>query len=133
MQHHIKYHRRGKIFKCEICDKAFRDKWNLNNHRTTHSDDHPFKCDICDKALKNYSALRSHQRRVHPDKKSFQCEVCDKALVDLFSPFEGTNQQIEITEIQKEFQDKVTDNYTSVAYTSKQFTFLFSRPPPAIN
>ena len=40
-----------KQFKCDKCDKAFSDKYNLRCHLRTHSVDKSFQCDQCDKAF----------------------------------------------------------------------------------
>ncbi|XP_069873702.1 zinc finger protein 445 isoform X2 [Dipodomys merriami] len=62
---HLLFHPRlptpEKIFKCRVCEKAF--KWNSNclRHEKIHTGVKPYKCSICEKAFQRLSAYRLHQ------------------------------------------------------------------------
>ena len=53
---------------CNECDKSFRKKSALDEHKLTHSVvDTPalFSCDICDEQFESKSKLTIHKRKIH--------------------------------------------------------------------
>ncbi|XP_077861465.1 uncharacterized protein LOC102803175, partial [Saccoglossus kowalevskii] len=70
---------RGKKHLCDVCQKVFKDKWHLQRHMFTHSDEKPFSCEACGKNFKSPVNLREHQL-IHQDKLIFICEVCSKGF-----------------------------------------------------
>uniref|UniRef100_A0A182LRP5 C2H2-type domain-containing protein n=1 Tax=Anopheles culicifacies TaxID=139723 RepID=A0A182LRP5_9DIPT len=73
-------------FKCNECDKAFKFKHHLKEHKRIHSGEKPFvcpncqrpyKCMECPKAFKHKHHLTEH-KRLHSGEKPFQCCKCLK-------------------------------------------------------
>jgi hypothetical protein len=44
---HTKLHGIGRPFRCDVCDKRFKRKQDLNRHENVHLDRKPFECDHC--------------------------------------------------------------------------------------
>ena len=47
---------------CEVCDKDFRDAFNLARHNRIHTGEKPLKCTVCDKAFNRQGHLTVHLR-----------------------------------------------------------------------
>uniref|UniRef100_A0A914ZIZ9 Uncharacterized protein n=1 Tax=Parascaris univalens TaxID=6257 RepID=A0A914ZIZ9_PARUN len=56
-------------------EKRQRQSWKL--HRTDEEGQRPYKCDVCDKAFKHKHHLTEH-KRLHSGEKPFQCDKCLK-------------------------------------------------------
>jgi len=50
-------------FVCDICDKAFRDAWNLKVHRESrvHREKPVYECKLCSVVCPKPSVLRKHE------------------------------------------------------------------------
>ena len=55
-------HSGEKSFKCETCEKGFRQLANLKAQDRVHTSEKPFKCETCEKQFKTTSNLRSHEK-----------------------------------------------------------------------
>ncbi|KAH9376450.1 hypothetical protein HPB48_010617 [Haemaphysalis longicornis] len=69
-------------FKCEECQKTFKRRGHLVNHRVTHTKEKKFPCSICDQSFtKRYNLVR-HERVMHlgvgADKNA--CETCGRCF-----------------------------------------------------
>ena len=56
-----------EVFECqwEGCGKRFRDKHILMRHKGIHSGEKPFQCEFCEKAFRQKSNLEDHCLRIH--------------------------------------------------------------------
>jgi len=65
---------------CEIkgCGRIFKDKYKLNDHLVTHSEQKLFVCDIaeCDKKFKRKQTLNRHIKSFHEKKTIRKCNYC---------------------------------------------------------
>ncbi|GFT79927.1 zinc finger protein 227 [Nephila pilipes] len=96
--HYGKAHRQSEPFVCiidsslvcEICNKSFVQRCDLNAHyRKVHLKKNQktdpemlYKCDVCEQAFAWKSALENHYH-VHGNKESFMCDVCKKSFFEL--------------------------------------------------
>ena len=59
-----------KDHKCELCDKYFSEKGNLDKHmKTVHEGIKDHKCKICDKSFSEKASLNKHMKSVHEESK----------------------------------------------------------------
>ncbi|XP_031199751.1 zinc finger protein 445 isoform X2 [Mastomys coucha] len=59
---HQRCYSQGNIFKCRVCEKAFKWRSNCIRHEKIHTGVKPYKCSFCDKAFQRLSAYRLHQK-----------------------------------------------------------------------
>jgi hypothetical protein len=72
-----------KCHVCPTCGKKFPSKQNLTNHMTVHSDERPFKCEFCQKAYKTKTSLINHNKTTHARKEKHKCQ-CGEAFGNSF-------------------------------------------------
>lgn len=88
----------NQTHKCEKCNKVYKKKYHLNNHRlkcendsvTCPSDNElklkpnseqvHYKCDKCDRIFKKINHLNTHKVK-HLKEYPYKCEHCDKGFV----------------------------------------------------
>ena len=64
-------------FPCDVCDKSYRDKSNLNLHKSKKHDGRRVDCNMCDFQATRQSTLEMHKRFIH-DGIGHECTMCDK-------------------------------------------------------
>lgn len=68
----------AKRFCCEICSKMFTYKFQLETHvQAVHYNLRPFKCSLCNKSFKTRYNYGSHIAQ-HKDVRNFQCPYCPR-------------------------------------------------------
>jgi KRAB domain-containing zinc finger protein len=69
-----------KVFRCDICGKAFTASGNMLNHRCIHTGEKPFRCERCGTGFSQRSHLVKHNR-THPGEKPYKCDYCGKVFL----------------------------------------------------
>lgn len=78
---HVNHHLDPNYFKCQKCDKVFKDRLCLTGHLKRHNGDmeKKFSCDVCDKSFSIPSLLKYHKMTHLPEEeKPFPCSECGK-------------------------------------------------------
>lgn len=55
----------GRLQYCEICQRYFPCRTDMNNHMLIHSNEKAIQCDICQATFKRYGSLKRHMMNVH--------------------------------------------------------------------
>ena len=72
----------NKSISCEKCPSTFSAMTHYTKHqKNVHCrDQESYKCEECDKEFKNRDSFRNHVMCVHDKLKKFKCSQCDKAF-----------------------------------------------------
>ncbi|XP_066911512.1 oocyte zinc finger protein XlCOF6-like [Clytia hemisphaerica] len=69
-------------FTCDVCQKQFKKKYNLQVHTRSHTDERPYICKFCKATFRQLTHMKNHIRNVHqkegiqPKKDDFGCTRC---------------------------------------------------------
>lgn len=81
---HLKYHKKERPHKCDVCGKTYIEEQTLKIHIRTHTGDRPYVCDHCGKRFYSSSHLLCHKNNMHSEKlEVFKCDVCSAVLSTL--------------------------------------------------
>ncbi|XP_047432265.1 uncharacterized protein LOC125000686 [Mugil cephalus] len=81
LKRHGRVHRNGKIHICPQCGKGFVYSFGLTKHlQMVHSRIKPFICQICNKGFFTKRDVEVHIRS-HTGEKPFHCHLCDKKFI----------------------------------------------------
>lgn len=62
LQRHLSVHDTDKPFKCEHCERSFRDPHQLANHANIHMGTKPFKCTECELGFTTRGEMIRHTK-----------------------------------------------------------------------
>ncbi|CAL6315741.1 unnamed protein product [Bathycoccus prasinos] len=68
---------RKRTHECDVCEKHFRDSYNLKKHMHIHTNEKPYECDVCEKRFNESGNLKRHMR-IHTNENPYECDVCEK-------------------------------------------------------
>ena len=78
LKRHGRVHRNGRIHICQECGKGFVYRFGLTKHlQMVHSKIKPFVCQICNKCFFTKRDVEAHIR-IHTGEKPFECNLCEK-------------------------------------------------------
>ena len=66
-------------FNCDICQKIYTRRGNLNYHKKTVHQNMKVKCNICFKEFTQQSNLNRH-KKIHVEKPNHYCPSCGKGF-----------------------------------------------------
>ncbi|KAJ8906433.1 hypothetical protein NDN08_002926 [Rhodosorus marinus] len=86
----------GERFACEICNKMFKYRYCVDNHRRVHTGSNPFRCTEkgCDRVFKWRSSLKSHMQ-THREVEVSSKEATDKGWSSRGNGIDGLVRQEE--------------------------------------
>ena len=50
----------NSLYKCTVCAKAVKDKFNMRNHIETHIEGLVYECRTCQKTFRSNDSIRKH-------------------------------------------------------------------------
>ncbi|CAG4983908.1 unnamed protein product [Colias eurytheme] len=77
LQNHIHRAHTGRQYTCQLCNITYKYKDNLVKHLLTHEGKKLYKCDYCNKSFSTRTYCVEHQR-VHSGERPFSCLYCPK-------------------------------------------------------
>ncbi|XP_013199708.1 zinc finger protein 883 [Amyelois transitella] len=79
LQHRRQVHDKEKMHLCQFCSKSFFKKSHLHSHIRSHTKEKPYECKDCGKHFSTITVLRNHMT-THSNLKLFQCSMCDMSF-----------------------------------------------------
>ena len=72
-----------RLYKCDFCDKDFKDKSNLYNHKKIHNgiNTKTHICNICGDKFEFPSRLKLHNSIKHEKRFEIPCAICHKIFL----------------------------------------------------
>lgn len=66
---------------CSVCDKQFKNKRTLNDHKRNVHGKQRHLCDVCGKDYSSRRVLMTHKKERHNrDNRTFACNICGKSF-----------------------------------------------------
>lgn len=78
-RHNARVHLNVRTIECDICQKLFKTKSNLFDHKQSHNIHLIFECDTCDKKFKAKKNLQMH-KKTHTATRDFICAHCQRGF-----------------------------------------------------
>ena len=67
---------------CNVCNKIFRRKNQLNFHLKNYHQEgqRKYKCDSCEKTFNESRSLKNHFKKLHEEQNLCKCDSCGKSF-----------------------------------------------------
>ncbi|XP_055381239.1 zinc finger protein 814-like [Condylostylus longicornis] len=75
-EEHKRFHENVTPFICELCGKSVVSQQMLNHHILVHKEERRFKCLKCGTSFYTSAHLKRHEQTTCNSQKLFQCEIC---------------------------------------------------------
>ncbi|GAB1599428.1 vascular endothelial zinc finger 1-like [Argonauta hians] len=69
----------ARPYRCELCQRSFREVATLRKHEQLHRADRPYVCQTCGKSFLWSSNLKVHER-VHTGERPYKCKICHRCF-----------------------------------------------------
>ncbi|XP_061309513.1 histone H4 transcription factor-like [Pezoporus flaviventris] len=77
-------HCNERPFHCHLCDRSFKNAYDLHKHVETHNDSDAYSCDVegCGFISRTLQTLKQHYKRVHVSNGTlkYKCHICQKCF-----------------------------------------------------
>ncbi|XP_012161950.1 zinc finger protein 470 isoform X3 [Ceratitis capitata] len=78
-KYHKRWHNEDKLWRCQLCEKAFVTRTHLLEHKVTHTRQGDFLCTRCGKSKRSKWELRTHLYSIHGEgEPPLKCNYCDE-------------------------------------------------------
>ncbi|XP_054740182.1 uncharacterized protein LOC129245808 [Anastrepha obliqua] len=78
-KYHKRWHNEDKLWRCELCGKAFVTRTHLMTHKVTHTRQGEFLCTRCGRSMRSKWELRTHLYAIHGEGEApLKCNYCDE-------------------------------------------------------
>ncbi|XP_039947455.1 zinc finger protein 888-like isoform X1 [Bactrocera tryoni] len=112
-KYHKRWHNEDKLWRCELCGKAFVTRTHLIEHKVTHTRQGEFLCTRCGKSTRSKWELRTHLFTIHGEGEApLKCNYCDekftqhvqkRAHLERYHPMELAKRIVSCTKCEKHF------------------------------
>lgn len=80
LRKHSRIHANKRL--CTLCQKSFKDDYELKYHMRIHSENAAHMCKVCGKKFTKNTALQLHLR-IHTGEKPYSCQYCKMTFAQL--------------------------------------------------
>ena len=105
---HIDNIHQGENVNCELCEKMFASKGNLDSHKRRVHTNAKIKCNLCEKAFTGLRNLTHHKSAAHKSNGLCSIESAKAHLEDKELPF--TFDSDNFLSIKKEIKEEIQDD-----------------------
>ncbi|XP_011197031.1 zinc finger protein 888 [Zeugodacus cucurbitae] len=112
-KYHKRWHNEDKLWRCELCEKAFVTRTHLIEHKVTHTRQGKFLCTRCGKSTRSKWELRTHLYAIHGEGEApLKCNYCEekftqhvqkRAHLERYHPMELAKRIVPCSKCEKHF------------------------------